>query len=429
MTIAYPKDLPQPTRRKGALSYEIRVRVPPEARGGKFKGTHTTRTLGTRDKAEALRHRLTVYADLQAEFEAETAKQAAAYSSGALPVLTVDDLYRIQREKLRESERTFRKEYIAGFKGDPVQLAERYRTRLRRSLEDARARAIVHDFQNEQWLLNYIASTGQGAVGDRDRALATLARARVKVLQEMIADDEALALETALQQQPLGIQNLGEHATAYLARRSDEITGDYRHLIQSIVRDFVALAGGDKAVTAYSQADAVAFVDALLCLPANWRKDKKLRHLDIAAAAKSAKDMGYPRQSAESVRKKVRLLSALFADANERYGGVNITFPTKGLPKRVRANEQRDPFTEEELSKLLASNIPGHLNWLTWLGLYTGARLNELAQLTTKHIRKDGNLHYIRFDSNMRLKSPSCVRSVPIHKKLIEIGFLDFVSK
>ncbi len=324
MTIAYPKDLPQPTRRKGALSYEIRVRVPPEARGGKFKGTHTTRTLGTRDKAEALRHRLTVYADLQAEFEAETAKQAAAYSSGALPVLTVDDLYRIQREKLRESERTFRKEYIAGFKGDPVQLAERYRTRLRRSLEDARARAIVHDFQNEQWLLNYIASTGQGAVGDRDRALATLARARVKVLQEMIADDEALALETALQQQPLGIQNLGEHATAYLARRSDEITGDYRHLIQSIVRDFVALAGGDKAVTAYSQADAVAFVDALLCLPANWRKDKKLGHLDIAAAAKSAKDMGYPRQSAESVRKKVRLLSALFADANERYGGVNI---------------------------------------------------------------------------------------------------------
>ena len=52
------------------MTYEIRVRVPPEARGGKFKGTHTSRTLGTRDKAEALRHRLKVYGDLQAEFEA-----------------------------------------------------------------------------------------------------------------------------------------------------------------------------------------------------------------------------------------------------------------------------------------------------------------------------------------------------------------------
>ena len=95
----------------------------------------------------------------------------------------------------------------------------------------------------------------------------------------------------------------------------------------------------------------------------------------------------------------------------------------------ARANEQRDPFTQAELSKLLASNIPGHLNWLTWLGLYTGARLNELAQLTTKHIHKHGNTHYIQFAADMRLKSLSCIRSVPIHKKLIEIGFLDYVSK
>jgi hypothetical protein len=63
MTVAYPKDFPKPTRRKGALSYEICVRVPTEARGEKFKGTYTSRTLGTRDKAEALRHRLKVYGD------------------------------------------------------------------------------------------------------------------------------------------------------------------------------------------------------------------------------------------------------------------------------------------------------------------------------------------------------------------------------
>jgi integrase len=170
-------------------------------------------------------------------------------------------------------------------------------------------------------------------------------------------------------------------------------------------------------------------VDALLCLPANWRKDRKLRHLDIAAAAKAAGDRGLPRQSAESIRKKIRLISALFADANERHGGVSITFPTKGLPKRVRANEQRDPFTEVELSRLLASNIPGHLNWLTWLGLYTGARLNELAQLTTNHIHNHGDLYYIKFDRDLRLKSGSCVRSVPIHKKLVEQGFLGYVSK
>ena len=68
------------------------------------------------------------------------------------------------------------------------------------------------------------------------------------------------------------------------------------------MRDFIALAGGDKVVTAYNKFDAVTFADALLCLPANWRKDRKLRHLDITAAAKSAKAQGSPRQSAESIR-------------------------------------------------------------------------------------------------------------------------------
>ena len=131
MSLAYPKDLPRPTRRKGALSYEIRVRVPQEARGEKFKGTHTTRTLATRDKAEALRNRLKVYAELQAEFEAEAAKHASSSASTNLPLLSVEDVCRIQRERLLESERVFRKEHIAGFKGDAVQLAEQYRVRSR----------------------------------------------------------------------------------------------------------------------------------------------------------------------------------------------------------------------------------------------------------------------------------------------------------
>ena len=429
MALAYPKDIPKPTRRKNGLTYEIRVRVPIEARGGKFKGTHTTRTLGTRDKAEAFRQRLTVYADLQAEFEAEAANQVAVYAARKLPLLSIEDVCRLQREHILECERRFRREHIAGFRGDHVDLAEQYRVRLQRALNSARAEAIVRDFRHEDWFLNFLAADGKGEVADRDRALSALARAKVKVWREMIADDEALALETALQQKSSSIPSLSEHTSAYLARRSDEITGDYRHLIQSIVRDFIALVGGDKAVTAYNKADAVTFVDALLCLPANWRKDKKLRHLDIAAAAKAAKGEGFPRQSAESIRKKIRLISALFADADERYGGISITFPTKGLPKRLRTNEQRDPFKEEELSKLLSSKIPGHLNWLTWLGLYTGARLNELAQLTTKHIHTHGNTHYIRFEVGMRLKAPSCIRSVPIHTKLIEMGFLDFAAK
>ena len=76
---------------------------------------------------------------------------------------------------------------------------------------------------------------------------------------------------------------------------------------------------------------------------------------------------------------------------------------------------------------LLASVLPGHLHWLTWLGLYTGARLNELCQLTTAHVRQHGTVHYLYFSPELRLKTgedESCIRSVPIHAELAKLGFL-----
>jgi integrase len=54
--------------------------------------------------------------------------------------------------------------------------------------------------------------------------------------------------------------------------------------------------------------------------------------------------------------------------------------------------------------------------------------LNELAQLTDQHIREHDDVSYICFDESMRLKTPACVRSIPVHGKLIELGFLDYVA-
>lgn len=229
--------------------------------------------------------------------------------------------------------------------------------------------------------------------------------------------------------QPPGVPTLKEHSDAYLARRGSELTTERRAMIEAVVRDFLALTGGDRVISAYTKADGARFIDALLGLPANWLKNRKLRELDIATAAATAKALNLPRQSAESIRKKVALITSVFTDAKERYDGVTITFPAKGLPKGVTANKQRDPFEEQELTKLLSSDLPGHLYWLVWLGLCTGARLNELAQLTTKNVCKHGPINFIYFSPDIRLKTPSCVRAVPIHNRLVELGFLGYVAE
>ncbi|MFT3850523.1 MAG: site-specific integrase [Propionivibrio sp.] len=68
--------------------------------------------------------------------------------------------------------------------------------------------------------------------------------------------------------------------------------------------------------------------------------------------------------------------------------------------------------------------------WLPLLGLFTGARLNELCQLLKSDIgRHEGvdTILIIDGEENKRLKTDISRRIVPIHSKLIELGFLEFV--
>ena len=62
--------------------------------------------------------------------------------------------------------------------------------------------------------------------------------------------------------------------------------------------------------------------------------------------------------------------------------------------------------------------------------MFTGARLNELCQLHVTDIRRLSNIWVIsiRDGDDRRVKNDTSIRDVPIHSKLIELGFLNFVS-
>jgi integrase len=189
----------------------------------------------------------------------------------------------------------------------------------------------------------------------------------------------------------------------------------------------------DKPVSEYVISDAEAFEAVLRALPANWRKKKDLKHLSIAAAAKKARADGLEAQAPKNVRKKWTMLGSLFKQATDRHGGKNPFQPhLLQIDKGQAANAQWDAFTADELAKLMASQLEGPLYWLTRLALYTGARTNELCQLTTDHVKCHEGVHFIHFSPELRLKTgekQSCVRSVPLRHELIELGLLDFVAK
>lgn len=70
--------------------------------------------------------------------------------------------------------------------------------------------------------------------------------------------------------------------------------------------------------------------------------------------------------------------------------------------------------------------------WLPLLGLYSGARVNELAQLSVEDVFIEDGIAAIRItdkgDPLKRLKSESSRRDLPLHNHLLTLGFMIYVD-
>ena len=176
---------------------------------------------------------------------------------------------------------------------------------------------------------------------------------------------------------------------------------------------------------------ATDFKSVLLRLPPNRDKKYPGKSVSEILRLRPAETMAN-----ESINKYLRRVSALF-DWGKRHGHVHEN-PFSGLAiRRDRLPHQlRERFTAEELQRLFdPANLhrdmrKSYMFWLPWLGLHTGARLEELCQLHLDDIRQEGGVWV--FDINAkdekRLKTLSSERLVPIHPRLVEIGLLDHVE-
>lgn len=494
---AYPKALPDPTIRKGGLTYEIRVRVPPNAQGGRFNGSHTSRSLRTRDKAEALKRLPSVYADLQGEFDAEATRlseqatktvvaEPPAAAEPTVAVLTVDDACRLYRDHILTGERDGRKERSEGLKRaathaasqtwgptapiDTVALAAEFKRSLQRRLETAKAEVVTQEYTHAFWFLRLLEMRARREAGLSDypskkvkdpdgverpystltndkisivadplAAARAMARTQVQTLRGLIDDDETLGLipltVVTLGQTPPNtspsVPLLSQFLADHISKRGNGLSEERADLYRAVVRDLIAVTS-DKPVTTYGHEDAEAFENILRTLPANWQKRTALRGLTIVKAAAKAAKLGMAPQAPTNIQKKWTTLFGIFKAAGVRYTLKNpFIADALVLPNHGPSNAQWSPFTADELRALFTTKLEGNLLWLTWLGLFTGARLNELAQLTKAHVHKHQEAHYLYFSPDLRLKTgeaESCVRAVPLHSELIGRGFLEYVD-
>ncbi|MDM0073987.1 site-specific integrase [Variovorax sp. J2P1-59] len=137
-----------------------------------------------------------------------------------------------------------------------------------------------------------------------------------------------------------------------------------------------------------------------------------------------------------------RSITALL-NAGPEYGAIAAN-PWRGLKFPVEGSKKRTPFTREELTSLFDSatftgyKIPEGAKsagaaayWMPVLGLYTSARVGELAQLETADVQLVDGVTVIRIHDEAEgstVKTENAIRVVPVHPELVRLGFLEYVE-
>ncbi|MGN7982235.1 DUF6538 domain-containing protein [Burkholderia sp. 22313] len=145
----------------------------------------------------------------------------------------------------------------------------------------------------------------------------------------------------------------------------------------------------------------------------------------------------------------VSLLSAVINVAIKKKLTTLVTNPFAGAKysrKAVRRDAdpeaQRDAYTVDELNRLYASRVYVHGHrpgkggreaayWVPLLGLYTGARLEDLCRLRTRDaVQRAGVwcLHLHDTKREHRTGEENIMRHVPVHRTLLRLGWLDYVQ-
>lgn len=118
--------------------------------------------------------------------------------------------------------------------------------------------------------------------------------------------------------------------------------------------------------------------------------------------------------------------------------------PWEGLDIQVKKTATRRVWKDEELQTLFSQplfqtyEIPEGKNagsdaayWIPLLGLYTGARIGELAQLRVPDITEEDGIPVLRITDEgegQRVKTGASLRTLPIHPELVRLGLLDYAK-
>lgn len=207
---------------------------------------------------------------------------------------------------------------------------------------------------------------------------------------------------------------------------------------------------GDRPVSSLKQREVDDFFSLICKLPPRW-SDKK-RQLGKTACELAAMDWEKCINRKTFEDSYMAALRPFFIHARRVFGdqGFPPSLTTEGIKyqggreggenkqRAIRLNELKRLFEGAEFAAFASDPAQEHCYWLPLLGLFTGARVNELCQLNPQcDIREEHGVWLLDIteesetDTRVRksVKNAPSRRKVPIHSTLLGLGFLRYVQR
>lgn len=289
-------------------------------------------------------------------------------------------------------------------------------------LTDGSMLQILNEFQWAKISMNRILRARED--GDRAYELPFRQEAHVKVDSRTVSEPAQIMLSTLTERFVKGQVQDGKW--------KPQTVNDHKNRVNVLLE-----VVGDRPASTITKDVIRDFRDKLLKLPPNRAKNRDYigKKIDEIIAMQPSQTL-----SIKTVNIHIEAVSSMFEWAiRENLLTYN---PAKGMSiaDERQAIELRDPFTPEEIRTIFFSGDytpekfkhPSHY-WAPLIAIYTGMRLEEICQLYCDDVRKDENgIPYIDVNHNQEdqlLKNKNAVRKIPIHRKLVDLGLLDFVER